>query len=70
MVEQDFARLHAHRNNVQRYRQLLETRLTDLERKFIEQRLLEEQSAIESLSVTIFPLIFEDPTSPQDPCTA
>jgi hypothetical protein len=67
MIEQDFARLRAHRNNVQRYRHLLENKLTDLERKFIEQRLLEEQSTIESLSATIFPLIFKDPASPQDP---
>ncbi len=34
MIEQGFARLRAHRNNVQRYRHLLETKLTDQERKF------------------------------------
>jgi hypothetical protein len=49
MIEERFARLRTHRNNVQRYRQLLETNLTDLERQFIEKRLSEEQSAIESL---------------------
>ena len=70
MVEQTFAQLRAHRNNVQRYRQLLETRLTDLERKFIERRLIEEQSAIESLSLTILPIILKDPTSPLDPRAA
>ena len=48
MIEESFARLRTHRNNVQRYRQLLETRLTDLERQFIEKRLSEEQSALES----------------------
>jgi hypothetical protein len=59
MGEQNFARLRAHHSNVQRYRQLLKTMLTDLERKFIERRLLEEESAIESLSVTI-PFSFKD----------
>jgi hypothetical protein len=43
-------RLRTHRNNVHRYRQILETVLTDAERQFIERRLLEEQSAIESLA--------------------
>jgi len=63
MVEQNCARLRAHHNNVQRYHQLLKTRLTDFERKFIEQRLLEEESAIESLSVTV-PLSFKNTGSP------
>jgi hypothetical protein len=66
MIEESFARLRTHRNNVQRYRWLLETRLTDLERQFIEKRVSEEQSAIESLAARTLPLIFEDPTSPQD----
>ena len=55
MIEESFARLRTHRNNVQRYRQLLETRLTDLERQFIQKRLSEEQSAIESLAAMTFP---------------
>ena len=49
MIE-SFVRLRTHRNNMQRYRQLLETTLTDFERQFIERRLSEEQSAIESLA--------------------
>lgn len=32
-------RLNAHRNNIQRYRRLLQTRLTDLERGYIVRRL-------------------------------
>ena len=55
MIEGCFARLRTHRNNVQRYRQLLATRLTDLERQFIQKRLSEEQSAIEILSAETFP---------------
>ena len=37
-----------------RYRQLLKTELTELERQFIERRLLEEQAMLESLSASIF----------------
>ncbi|MDE5452773.1 hypothetical protein GWE18_07805 [Bradyrhizobium sp. CSA112] len=50
MIEESFVRLRTHRNNVQRYRQLLKTMLTDAERQFIERRLLEEESAIKSLA--------------------
>jgi len=50
MMDENFARLRTHRSNIQRYRHLLETSLTDLERQFIAKRLAEEQSAIETLS--------------------
>jgi hypothetical protein len=40
------ARLHAHRNNIRRYRALLETHLTDVERKYIERRLSEELAVL------------------------
>lgn len=65
MIEMDFARLRTHRSNIQRYRQLLQTKLTDVEREFIEKRLSEEQSAVESLAGATFPLIFKDPIHPQ-----
>jgi hypothetical protein len=49
-------------------RQLLETKLAELQRQFIERRLSEEQSALETLAATSFPLIFEIPKAPtQDP---
>ena len=70
MIAEGFARIQTHRNNVERYRKLLETRLTDLEREFIQRRLSEEQSAIESLAAMIVLLIFKDPISPQDPRAA
>ena len=41
---------HAHRNNIQRYRFLLQTKLTEFERQFIERRLVEEQSKLEVLT--------------------
>ena len=52
MLDEAFARLRTHRSNIQRYRQLLDTDLTDLERRFITRRMAEEQSAIETLSTT------------------
>ena len=52
MFEENLALLRTHHKNVQRYRQLLETSLTDFEREYIGKRLVEEQSAIESLSAT------------------
>ena len=36
MLDADFARSLAHRNNIERYRRLLRTHLSDLERQFIE----------------------------------
>ena len=48
MMDEQFARMRAHRNNISRYRHLLQTRLTELESQFIERRLAEEQSKLES----------------------
>ena len=36
MMDENIARLRTHRNNVARYRRLLQTKLTDLEREFIQ----------------------------------
>ncbi|UPT83847.1 hypothetical protein HAP41_0000025925 [Bradyrhizobium barranii subsp. apii] len=54
-TDEKLARLRAHRNNVHRYRRLLSTRLSDLEREFLMKRLSEEQIAIDALSTTTFP---------------
>ena len=56
MIDENLARLRAHRNNVHRYRRLLATRLSDLERAYIERRLREEQASMETLSQEAFPL--------------
>ena len=53
MIDQQLARLRAHRSNIQRYRNLLQTSLTELERQFVEKRLTEEQSNLESLAACI-----------------
>jgi hypothetical protein len=47
--------LCARRNNVRRYRRLLQTELTELERQYIERRLNEENSAMESLTSSAQP---------------
>lgn len=41
--------IRAHRNNIHRYQRLLQTRLTDLERAYIQTRLSEEASALQSV---------------------
>ena len=50
MFEENLVLLRTHQKNIQRYRRLLETSLTDFEREYIVKRLCEEQSAIEMLS--------------------
>jgi len=64
MLDEDFARIRAHRNNIHRYRSLLKTRLSDLERQFIERRLSEETASLEALTSETFPIIFVLPGSP------
>ena len=64
LTEETFVRLRAHRNNIQRYRRLLETTLTNFERQFIERRLSEEQIAIETLAAEIVPSIVKHSIAP------
>jgi len=66
MLDEDFARIRAHRNNIHRYRRLLRTRLSELERQFIERRLAEEQTALDALAAETFPVAFTLPEG-QDP---
>jgi hypothetical protein len=61
MIDEKLARLRTHRNNIDRYRRLLKTRLTELERHYIENRLSQEQSALEKLAASTFPLAFRAP---------
>ena len=55
IMDENLARLRAHRNNIHRYRRLLATQLTDLERAYIERRLEEERAAMAALSEETFP---------------
>jgi hypothetical protein len=61
MIDEQLARLRTHRNSINRYRRLLKTKLTDLERQFIERRLSEEQSDFERLAESVFPISFDIP---------
>ena len=61
MIEEKFALLRTHRNNIARYRRLLKTKLTECERQFIERRLSEERAAMEKLVASTFPLAFQIP---------
>jgi hypothetical protein len=67
MIDESLARLRAHRNNIHRYRQLLKTRLTDLERNYVERRLIEGEAAMQSLSDSTFPLAFPMTSMPPSP---
>ena len=55
MLEENLARLRAHRNNIHRYRRLLGTQLSDLERDYIHRRLEEEERLFQQLSVSTCP---------------
>ena len=50
MTDEELARLQAYDSNIGRYRRLLKTNLSDLERRFLERRLGEERSAVERLA--------------------
>ncbi len=56
MIDEKFALLRTHRNNINRYRRMLRTELTELERRYIEKRLSEERSAMEAVAASTFPI--------------
>ena len=49
MLDVNLERLRAHQKNIDRYRRLLATHLSDLERSYIERRLSEEQASIKGI---------------------
>jgi len=63
MIDEKFAVLRTHHNNIARYNRLLKTKLTEYERQFIERRLSEERSAIKTVAASELPLSFEIPIS-------
>ncbi len=50
MSDEITIRLQAHRQNIARYRSLLKTELTELERAFIDRRIAEEESEVRRLN--------------------
>jgi len=61
MFEQNLARIRTHRNNIHRYRRLLLTELSDLERDFIDRRMADEQATLDALVAETFPVTFPLP---------
>nr|WP_233287402.1 hypothetical protein [Bradyrhizobium oropedii] len=57
--------MRAHRNNVGRYRRLLGTELSDLERDFVNRRLSEEMAAMQVLTADIPTLVLAPPANEQ-----
>ena len=55
MIDENVERLRVHRANIRRYRRLLATRLSDLERAYIARRMSEEQRSLEALLHETFP---------------
>lgn len=51
MSESRMALIKAHHSNIQRYQRLLRTRLTDVERRYIGSRLIEEMSAMQAVAL-------------------
>jgi len=64
MIDENLARLRAHRQNIDRYLRLLQTDLTLLERDFIERRIAEEGAALDRLSSDTFPIVLTLPDMP------
>src|ERR1700758_902242 len=48
-------RLRAHQTNIPRYRKLLATRLSELEREYVERRLNDEEATLKTLLRRTFP---------------
>ena len=61
MFEQNLARIRTPRNNIHRYRRLLRTELSDLERDFIDRRMADEQASLDALVAETFPVTFPLP---------
>ena len=55
MIDEALAQFRARRQNINRYRSLLQTGLTELERDFIERRIAEEEAAIGLLAFNASP---------------
>ena len=49
MLDVNLERLRAHQKNIGRYRRLLATQLSDLERSYLQRRLSEEQTFVKAL---------------------
>jgi hypothetical protein len=55
MIDKSLAQLRARCRNINRYRSLLQTSLTEFERDFIERRIVEEEAAVSALAFEASP---------------
>jgi len=60
-IDETLALTRAHRSNIARYLRLLKTDLTELERRFLERRLTEEQATLDKIVASTFLLTFKMP---------
>jgi hypothetical protein len=56
MLDGNLARQRTHRNSLHRYRKLLDTHLSELERAFVLNQIDEENHALQQLLAETFPL--------------
>lgn len=54
MLDVNLARIRAHRNNIYRYQRVLTTKLSELERHYIDSRLVEERASLAALTSKTF----------------
>ena len=50
MIDETLARYRAHRQNINRYRSMLQTSLNEVERRSVERRIADEEAAISVLA--------------------
>jgi hypothetical protein len=63
MIDETLAQFRARRQNINRYRSLLQTSLTEFERRFVERRIAEEEGALSALTFGAFPSDLPPPTA-------
>lgn len=66
MSDETFARLSAHRRNIDRYRELIRTDLAVTECAFVERRLAEEKAALACLGLAQMDQIRSVVAEPRD----
>ena len=68
MIDQALAQFRTHRQNINQYRSLLQTSLTELERRVVERRLAEEEAAVTALAFGTSPPLARTPFFNPDAC--
>ena len=61
MIDEKLARPRTQRNGTSRYNRLLNSILTEADRRFIDKRVAEERTMMEALAASTFPIKFPLP---------